>query len=390
MMTRMWNRRQFAALGVSALLAGCQVIPSSGRVEPVRPAPPPPTTTVPAPGSTLPQDGTRHRIALLVPLTGNSAAVGQSIANAANMAVLDTSADNIRITTYDTGTDPGSAAARAIADGNAVILGPLNAGDVPSVSAAARPAGVPVIAFTNDMTAARGDVFVMGQMPEQSIRRTVGHARAQGVTRFAALIPQSDYGQRAEAAFGAAVRDSGGTLVAVERFGPGTTEVAAATARLRRAGGFEAVLIPESSRTAAQAAAAIKPSTAASPRILGTELWSGAADVPRAAALRGAWFSAMSDARYRRFSDTYRTRHGAAPYRVSTIGYDAVLLVLRLAQDWRPGRPFPLAALRSDEGFLGLDGPFRFGRDGVIERTMEVREVRTGTVTIIDPAPQRF
>ena len=75
---------------------------------------------------------------------------------------------------------------------------------------------------------------------------------------------------------------------------------------------------------------------------------------------------------------------------MSTIGYDAVLLVLRLAQDWRPGRPFPLAALRSDEGFLGLDGPFRFGRDGVIERTMEVREVRTGTVTIIDPAPQRF
>ena len=41
-------------------------------------------------------------------------------------------------------------------------------------------------------------------------------------------------------------------------------------------------------------------------------------------------------------------------------------------------------------GFLGLDGAFRFDREGVVERAMEVREVRGGSVAVVDPAPARF
>ena len=60
----------------------------------------------------LPTDTARHRIALLVPLSGENAAVGRSIANATTMALLDTNAENLRITTYDTATGAGSAAAQ--------------------------------------------------------------------------------------------------------------------------------------------------------------------------------------------------------------------------------------------------------------------------------------
>ena len=42
------------------------------------------------------------------------------------------------------------------------------------------------------------------------------------------------------------------------------------------------------------------------------------------------------------------------------------------------------------DGFLGLDGPFRFLNSGVGERAMEVRQVGNGTVTVVDPAPARF
>jgi hypothetical protein len=41
-------------------------------------------------------------------------------------------------------------------------------------------------------------------------------------------------------------------------------------------------------------------------------------------------------------------------------------------------------------GFLGLDGPFRFGKDGVIERSLEVREIRAGTIAVVSPAPATF
>jgi hypothetical protein len=67
-----------------------------------------------------------------------------------------------------------------------------------------------------------------------------------------------------------------------------------------------------------------------------------------------------------------------------------VLLALRIARDWRPGKTFPVARLRDSGGFLGLDGAFRFRRTGMVERALEVREVRDGQVVIVDPAPSTF
>ncbi|MGN3973379.1 penicillin-binding protein activator [Tsuneonella sp. SYSU-LHT278] len=382
------DRRKVFAVGAAMLLAGCKIIPGGGPA-PTGPAPTPTPTSSPV-VQPLPNDDGRHRVALLVPMSGQNGAVGQSIANATTMALLDTNADNLRITTYDTAGSPRAAAARAIAEGNKLILGPLLSDDVAQVLAEARPADVPLITFSNDSKVASPDVFVFGQAPEQSIERTVNYARGHGSKAFAAIVPEGEYGQRAAAAFRTAVANSGGTFAGSETYARGNTSIVSAATRLSQRGGFDTVLIADGSRLAGQAASVIKPRGAGSVRILGTELWSGESDVTRTAALRGAWFSALSDARFRRFSDSYKGRFGGQPYRVSTLGYDGVLLALRIARDWRPGRSFPSSKLRDEGGFLGLDGAFRFNRSGVVERAMEVREVRDGTVAIVDPAPAKF
>ena len=46
--------------------------------------------------------------------------------------------------------------------------------------------------------------------------------------------------------------------------------------------------------------------------------------------------------------------------------------------------------MRDPGGFLGLDGPFRFRADGVVERSMEVRQVGNGVIDIVDAAPAQF
>lgn len=377
------TRRQIAVTGLAALLGACSIIPKSG--EPVsRPV----ETPTPMPSATaLPDDQTHHRIALLVPMSGQNGAVGQSIANAATMALLDTDAGNLRITTYDTSGDARDAARRAIADGNKLILGPLMGDNVGAVLAEARPADVPLISFSNDATIASPDVFVMGHIPEQSIRRSVQYARSQGARDFAVIAPDGEYGRRAEAALQGAVQSYGGRVTGAERYARGNTSIMSAADRLRSRGGYDTVLIADSPRLAQQAGVRVGGQDT---RILGTELWSGEVAVTRAPALRGAIFSAVSDNRYRRFVDSYEARFGGQPYRISTLGYDAVLLALRVAQDWRVGRDFPTANLRDRGGFLGLDGAFRFQRDGVVERSFEVREVRDGEVVIVDAAPTRF
>ena len=375
------TRRNVMMAAGAVLLSGCSIIPKSGQT---------PTTGTPTPepsATTLPQDENVHRVALLVPLSGQNGDVGQSIANATTMAILDTEASNLRITTYDTAQGPQEAARQAIADGNKLILGPLMGSNVVSVRAESGPANVPIISFSNDTTVAGPGVFVMGHIPEQSIARSVEYARDNGVDDFAILAPDGDYGVRAESALRSALADHGGNLVATERYTRSNTSVVSAAGRLKQRGGFGAVLIADSGTNSIRGADAVN---SAGLRILGTERWSGDSAILRSSALRGALFSAVSDARYAGFVRSYQERFGGQPFRVATLGYDAVLLTLRAARDWRFGRPFPTDILFQSGGFDGVDGPFRFQRNGVVERAMEVRQVGNGDVSIVSAAPSGF
>lgn len=380
-----WGK--LAAAAAAVLLAGCQVVPKA----PIDSTDPVETPVDQTPIDTqLPTDAERHRVALLVPLSGENGRVGQSIANATTMALLDTNSTTLRITTYDTAGDARAAARRAVAEGNKLILGPLLAQDVPQVLAEARSARVPVISFSNDESVAAADTFVMGHLPSQSISRSIGFAKSRGAKSVAAIVPDGEYGRRAELALTSALGANGLSLAGIERFDRGNTSVVSASQRLKARGGYDTVLIADGARIAIQAAGALKPGGNGTVQLLGTELLSGESSVTQAGALRGSIFSAVSDARFKRFADSYNTRFGGQPFRIATLGYDGVLLALRVARDWKVGSNFPTAKLYASDGFLGLDGAFRFSRNGVVERAMEVREVRSGGVVIVDAAPAKF
>jgi len=375
-----------AAVVSFVLISGCSMIPKTTSPDTTGP-----TTSGPSQG-VLPTDTERHRVALLVPMSGENAAVGQSISNAATMALLDTNATNLRVTTYDTSESAGVAARKAIADGNQLILGPLLSDNIPAVAAQARGANIPLISFSNDERAASRNVYIMGNLPSQSVTRTVKFARSKGITTFAGLVPRGEYGSRASDALLAAARQTGSTVVAMETYDRSTQSIQSAAASLRSKGGYGAVLIADGGRMSAVAAPLLEPveENAEPVKLMGTELWSGEKAVTSSPALRGAWYAAVSDNRFAQFSNSYRTRFGAQPYRIATLGYDAVLLSLRISRDWTPGQKFPVDRLTDSGGFLGLDGAFRFGRDGVVERSLEVREVRYGGVSVLSPAPSRF
>ncbi|MGC6401240.1 penicillin-binding protein activator [Sphingomonas sp. FW199] len=382
-----WFR--LAAISLGLALAGCQVVPKQGPQQPgpvtrPRPVAPPPVT------GGIPEDRERHRVALLVPLTGANAGVGQSLSNATTLALLDTNTKAVRITTYDTATGAAAAAQRAIADGNRLILGPLLAEDVRAVTPIARRAGVPVLSFSNDVSVAGNGAYVMGYSPDQSIERVVGFARQSGITSFAGLMPRGVYGERASTSFLRAVEGAGGRVVAMQSYDRSQASINAAVGRLNGASPFQAVLVADSSGTAALSIPAIRRGKNAGARLLGTELWNTDTGVAGNPALNGAWYASVSNGLYRTYATKYRTRFGAAPYRLSSLGYDAVLLTIRIAREWKVGTPFPEARLVSQDGFAGLDGAFRFGRNGVAERALEVQEIRGGTTTVVSAAPRSF
>lgn len=372
------------ALALSACIrpSGPPPAPTRPDPAPVRPVPPPVRPGLPE------GDTQRHRVALLVPMSGTNAGVGRSLANATQLAILDTKAEDVRITTYDTALGATAAAQRALADGNKLILGPLLAEDARAIAPLARRAGVPVISFSNDTGAAGNGTYIMGYSPAQSIERVVDHARRNGITEFAGLMPTGLYGERASTAFLRAVEGAGGRVTALATYNRGPAALNEAIARIGRSP-FQAVLIADSASGAVAAIPGIRRASA-NARVLGPELWNSDSGIGGMTALNGAWFASVPDARYRTYAGKYRARFGAAPYRLSALGYDAVLLTVRIARDWRPGDAFPTARLTDRVGFGGLDGAFRFGRDGVAERALEVQEIRGGTTVTISPAPQGF
>ncbi|SMF77106.1 penicillin-binding protein activator [Allosphingosinicella indica] len=382
------GRRAFlTALGMAGLslaVAGC--IPRT-ETRPLPPTERPVETPTPTPG--LPGDEARNRVAVLVPLSGENGGVGRSIANAANLALLDAGGEAIRITTYDTANGAAAAANQALAEGNRLFLGPLLADDVSAVAPIARKADVPVIAFSNDVSVAGNGVYILGYNPSQSIDRVVEHARSKGMERFAGVVPDGVYGRRAGQALMDSVQRRGGRLVGLQTYDRSPAGLKSAIGRLGEQSAYDAVLIADSGRIAMTAAPLLK-AQAASAQLLGTELWKADSDLGKTTAMRGAWFASVPDALFNQFRTRYRARYNVTPYRLGSLGYDSVLLAVRVGRDWKIGRPFPEQALRSGEGFMGVDGAFRFGRDGVAQRALEVQQVGATGFTVIAPAPRGF
>ena len=373
-------RRAFVGiLGGAALLAiaGCQTTRGPG------PYPNGPLN----PLGVGENEGPKHLVAVIVPLTGNDAGVGTSIANAARLALLDTGDKSVRIDAYDSAGAGGAAAAarHALSDGAGLILGPLLAADVRAAAPVARSANVPVIAFSNDTSVAGGGVYIMGVTPDQSIALVIDHSRSTGAARFGALVPSGLYGQRASAAILGAVRRSGGLVSGLENYDRSAASVASAARRLRARGASDAVIIADSGRIAALAAPSL-----GGMRILGTELWASDRALGLTPALRGAMYAAAPDARFNQLTGRYRARYGKVPYRLGSLGYDAMLLVARAAPGWSMGRPFPAKSLIDKDGFAGVDGNFRFRRDGIAERLLEVRQVTATGTTVVAKAATAF
>ncbi|MGN6818491.1 MAG: penicillin-binding protein activator [Sphingomonas sp.] len=383
-------KRAVFLFGLLVLSACSSVVPRTGPPVETGPAvvAPPPRPPVVMPG--LPTDNEHHMVALLVPLTGTNAGVGKSIANATQLALLDTNNSSLRITTYDTATGAAAAAQRAIDDGARVILGPLLAEDVRIVAPIARRAGVPVISFSNDSSLAGSGAYLMGYSPGQSIERVVDYAADQGITTYGGLVANGIYGQRSSTAFLRAVEAAKGQVISLQNYEHSAASAAAAAARLGKAGPMGAILIVDDGAAAAGVVPLMRKNGETGARVLGTERWNAEASVAAKPSLNGAWFASVPDNLYRQYAVKYRARFGTAPYRLSSMGYDAVLLTIRIARDWRIGAPFPEDRLRDKGGFSGIDGAFRFGRDGIAERALEVQEIRGGTTVVISPAPTGF
>lgn len=390
-----------AAAGLALALAACTPEPLAGPGPQALPQPGQP----PAPGGRrgVVDPNGPVVVALLAPLSGadaGAAEAGNAIANAARMALTDLADPTLELRVHDTGgTAQGARAAAqaAVAEGAALILGPLFGANTPEVGDVALLAGINAVSFSNDSSVAGGPVFVSGYAPEAEAARIVGFAAARGYDRLAVFYPDTSYGNAALRGAELAAGAAGARVVAATgypRSFQGIQENAGPFADAALAAGANAVLIPDSGQGLRSAAAFLDYGglDPAQMRYLGLSQWSGPGTLEEAT-LMGGWFPAPDPDRFETFAGLYAARHGARPPLVAVLGYDAVQAAGQLLADARRSgsrTPFGRAELTRPEGFQGALGPFRFEPDGTSRRALAVLEVRPGGFEAIDPAPARL
>jgi branched-chain amino acid transport system substrate-binding protein len=207
---------------------------------------------------------------------------------------------------------------------------------------------------------------------------------------FAGLTPSGLYGQRASTALIKAVEQSGGRLVAMQSFDRSLGSMSAAVAKLSASSAYDAILIADSGRVAMQIVPMLRRNSGARAQILGTELWNTERSLAQSQVMQGAWFASVSDSFYNKLAVKYRTRFAKGPYRLASLGYDSVLLISKIAANWRVGSAFPAAQLSDSGGFSGIDGAFRFGTNGIAERALEVQQIGSGGFEVVAAAPKTF
>ncbi|MGR4000311.1 MAG: penicillin-binding protein activator [Alphaproteobacteria bacterium] len=350
-------------------------------------------------------------LALLVPLSGDSAWLGGSIVDAVAIAVSDHSRSLeggalLSLRVFDSGETRGSAQAAArdaLAAGAGLVLGPLYADAAAAAGEILTPEGVSLLSFSNDSRVSRQGVFILGQTPQSQLAAVIQHALDSGVRDFGIFAPGTALGVLSRDVL-RAYRDEGLVRIGGEGLYPGESLVPDEEVRrfLQTARDYEALILPASG----QALQGVVNSFAFhDPFIDGVQLLGLASledeTLRGEPALHGAWFAAPPLATRAQFSDRFEGIMGYRPPLVASLAYDAAAVAILLHRSWEgslessgatgsPGSPWSVSALTRAEGFFGTGGLFRLRRDGVSERALAIYELTAGGLRERAVAPRRF
>jgi len=410
-------------------LAGCQAqYPQSTGFNNGSLPPLPGNEMPPPPGGGSAPEGTTGKtggpVALLVPLTGDLAPVGQALENAAKLAFPANS--SVTLDVRDTGgTAQGAAAAAqaAIAAGDGLILGPLTSGEAHAVAPIAQAADVNVLAFTNDSTVGAPGIWALGISPAEQVQRAVQAASADGRTQVAAILPDSDFGHALGTALQAQTASLGEPSPSLTFFDPGFSNLNEAVREVSdfqdRGAGLEAQIKAdrdedtEAGREAAQALehqqippppfnalfigtfkgddlaemATLLPYYAVSqPQVqfLGPANWANIAPaLGHNGVYNGAIYAAPDPASAGEFDQKYQAAYGAAPPAIADVGFDAAAIAHLLAGEGG----YTSNLLTNPAGFTGADGVLQLEPNGQVQRGLAIFEITPSGPTITTPAP---
>ena len=347
------------------------------------------------------------KVAVLAPFGSKEkklAYIGRSLRDAAILAKQDLGTSNLDLTIFDTGgRDDHSASPvySAIKDGANFILGPFLPEKVKSISTVSKQAGVKVIAFTDDITVAENGVFILGDNPINRAEKLIQYAIKKKKYRLGIISAIKDSQSDLENSIRTIVRENGGTVTFSVYYPDKISDLSNVAEDLRQkviSSHTNAIIFTDSPNKripliAADLTDIITTGSENRLQIIGLTRWDLDSSIMLEPALTGSWL-AIPDNRFRKFyEEKFLKKFGYRPHLTSNLAYDAVAAMGVLIQKrsiTKSLHPLNTNELTNINGFIGVDGIFRFKADGRIEKELSIVEVKKGRTNILKPAANKF
>ncbi len=338
--------------------------------------------------------GGEARVALLLPLSGENAVLGRHLLDATQLAIYDLKADNIHLVPIDTAAGIEFAKQRLESEQPDLILGPLYAADAKVIYNHAKNNNVCMISFSNDPELAGNDcLFLLGIMPEESVKRIIKYAQAKELPDINSVLPKTKYGNTVETSLASMNKKTASPVKIIGRYNPNQLKEDAkqVTANITQYAQAETTLIiPEGGNTLREFISNMRGAKGGKKvKYLGSGLWEDdrIQDVPE---LNGSWFASAPRTDRIAFEKRFEENFKYKPSRLSSLAYDGIALITSLTRDGFNKESFDKKAILNPSGFRGVTGIFRFKENGTNQRAMAVYEVRSDGFLEIDPAPLSF
>ena len=350
------------------------------------------------------------RIALLVPKSGENAALGNELQRGAELALFSLRNSQIELLVFDTVEKGAGVAAReaVIAEAD-IIVGPLFSDAVVSARQVAATHGVPMLALSNNTAIAGQGSWLFGYLPEQQVDILLGHALTAGRNKVGIIAADDVFGQRLArharkrlGQFGlepeefitltaAQLASEDQLKNAVKRFTgytpPADDEDTPAASELPPPR-FDAVLFAGSADFALRTAPVLAYYDADPERVLylGNAQWNQRR-ILMEPSLQGGLFASRPTDRDDAFNALWSEALGGRPGALARLSFDAMAMATILAgqkrETWN-------AALEAGSGYNGFSGAYRLMPDGGNRRSFEIRQVSGGVSTIFQAAPDKI
>jgi len=379
--------------------------------------------------SDLPFDSEQEiKVALLLPLSGKHKKLGLDLYRAAQLALFDHGDPRIVVYPYDSKGSEFTAISvmNEIAAKNIkIVVGPVFSKNVKAIKPIAVEHGITIFTFSNNTEIAGDGTFVLGMDVKQQVKRIISYAIKSDIGYYTALAPASEFGSQAVQEMRIAALDQAMIMksefyVSGQKMNPNVNRILRTLEEspvddegnpifkevpegeeipLDEMGVPEyqdireyrkGLLIADGSKNLERIATMIdKQGLAENTKLLGLSLWDNSPALKKSL-FQDAWYTDLPKTNFSLFEDHFEEMFSYTPQKIAIFSYDMLSVISALASYQGNDEQFTLAKLTSPIGFSGISGVFRFRPDGVVERLLEIYEIKDGVVNTREPAPFQF